>query len=181
MDHKITLHDKTFKPYISHERILTAVDSVAGEINSNYKGSEDIPIILCVLNGAIPFTSELIQRLDFNCQLVSIKMSSYSGTHSTGTVINVTGLTAEVKGRRVIICEDIVETGNTIIALKEMLIAKGAASVEICTMLFKPDCYHKDVKIDYVGLEIDNDFIVGFGLDYNEIGRNSKDIYVIDE
>ncbi len=180
MPEKIVLQDKTFKPFIRNERLVKAIDDVAAEINRDFNGCTDIPVVLCVLNGAIPFTGELLQRLDFNCQLVSIKLSSYQGTKSTGTVLNVMGLTADVSGRRIIICEDIVDTGNTIVALKEMLLAKGATDVKICTMLLKPDVYDKPEKIDYVGMEIPNAFIVGFGLDYNELGRNSKDIYVID-
>lgn len=181
MDKQIKLLDKTFKPFISNERIMQAIQGVADRINADFRGCEDVPVVLCVLNGAIPFTGELLTRLDFNCQLVSIKMSSYQGTKSTGTVLNVMGLTADVRGRRIIICEDIVDTGNTVVALKEMLSDKGAADVKICTMLMKPDVYDKDEKIDYVGMEIPNAFIVGFGLDYDELGRNYKDIYVIDE
>ena len=180
MPEKLVLQDKTFKPYIPNERILKAIDEVAAKVNADFNGCTDVPIVLCVLNGAIPFTGELLQRLTFNCQLVSIKMSSYQGTKSTGTVLNVMGLTADVRGRRIIICEDIVDTGNTIVALKELLLSKGAADVKICTMLMKPDVYSKPEKIDYVGMKIPNAFIVGFGLDYNELGRNSKDIYVID-
>ena len=181
-DEKIKLLDKTFKPYIRHQRIMDAIDGVAREINADFHGCQDIPVILCVLNGSIPFTGELLQRLDFPCQLISIKLSSYQGTQSTGTVLNVMGLTSSVRGRRVIICEDIVDTGNTIVALKEMLLDKeGAADVRICTMLLKPDVYQKPDKIDYVGMSIPNAFIVGFGLDYNELGRNIPDIYVIDE
>lgn len=181
MSEKITLQDKTFKPFIKNERIMRAIDDVAAKVNRDFCGCTDVPIVLCVLNGAIPFTGELLQRLDFNCQLVSIKLSSYQGTRSTGTVLNVTGLTADVTGRRIIICEDIVDTGNTIVALKKMLLSEGAADVKICTLLLKPEVYNKPEKIDYVGLEIPNAFIVGFGLDYNELGRNSKDIYVIDD
>ncbi|MBO6237373.1 MAG: hypoxanthine phosphoribosyltransferase [Bacteroidales bacterium] len=181
-EEKIKLFDKTFKPYIPHARIIEAIDGVAERVNADFRGCQDIPVVLCVLNGAIPFTGELLQRLDFNCQIVSIKMSSYQGTQSTGTVLNVMGLTSSVRGRRVIICEDIVDTGNTIVALKEMLLDKeGAADVRICTMLLKPDVYQKPDKIDYVGMSIPNAFIVGFGLDYNELGRNIPDIYVIDE
>ena len=180
MPEKLVLQDKTFKPYIPNERIVKAIDEVAAKVNADFNGCTDVPIVLCVLNGAIPFTGELLQRLTFNCQLVSIKMSSYQGTKSTGTVLNVMGLTADVRGRRIIICEDIVDTGNTIVALKELLLSKGAADVKICTMLMKPDVYSKPEKIDYVGMKIPNAFIVGFGLDYNELGRNSKDIYVID-
>ncbi|MCR5352541.1 MAG: hypoxanthine phosphoribosyltransferase [Bacteroidales bacterium] len=181
-DERITLHDKTFKPYIRHERILDAIDGVAREINADFHDCQDIPVILCVLNGSIPFTGELLQRLDFPLQVVSVKLSSYQGTQSTGTVLNVMGLTSNVRGRRVIICEDIVDTGNTIVALKEMLLDKeGAAEVRICTMLLKPEVYDKTEKLNYVGMEIPNAFIVGFGLDYNELGRNMRDIYVIDE
>ena len=181
-DAKIHLLDKTFKPYIPHDRIIEAIEDVAQRINADFRGCRDIPVLLCVLNGSIPFTGELLQRLDFNLQVVSIKMSSYQGTQSTGTVLNVMGLTSNVRGRRVIICEDIVDTGNTIVALKEMLLDKeGAADVKICTMLLKPDVYDKPDRLDYVGMEIPNAFIVGFGLDYNELGRNIKDIYVIDE
>ena len=180
-EENIRLIDKTFKPYIKHDRIIAAIDSLAERINADFRGCKDVPVILCVLNGSIPFTGELMQRLDFNCQLISIKLSSYQGTKSTGTVLNVMGLTASVAGRRVIICEDIVDTGNTIVALKEMLLDKeGAADVKICTLLLKPEVYDKPVKLDYVGIEIPNAFIVGFGLDYNELGRNTKDIYVID-
>lgn len=180
MKEKIQLHDKCFKPFISHERLITAIDEVAKKVNDDFRDCKDVPIVLCVLNGAIVFTGELLQRLDFNCELVSVKMSSYQGTKSTGTVLNIMGLTADVKGRRVIICEDIVDTGNTIVALKELLIDKGASDVKICTMLCKPDVYDKSEKLDYVGMNIPNAFIVGFGLDYDEIGRNCKDIYVID-
>lgn len=179
---EIRIFDKTFKPYIRHERILEAIDGVAQRLNADFGGCEDVPVILCVLNGSIPFTGELLQRIGFPCQLISIKLSSYQGTQSTGTVLNVTGLTSSVRGRRVIICEDIVDTGNTIVALKEMLLHKeGAADVRICTLLLKPEVYDKPVPLDYVGMEIPNAFIVGFGLDYNELGRNIKDIYVIDE
>ncbi len=180
MPDRLVLQDKTFRPFIPNERIIKAIDEVAAKVNADFNGCTDIPVVLCVLNGAIPFTGELLQRLNFTCQLVSIKMSSYQGTKSTGTVLNVMGLTADVRGRRIIICEDIVDTGNTIMALKEMLLSKGAVDVKICTMLMKPEVYDKPDRIDYVGMEIPNEFIVGFGLDYNELGRNSKDIYVID-
>ena len=181
-DEKIQILDKTFKPFIRHERIMEAIDGVAAKINADFQGCTDVPVILCVLYGSIPFTGELLQRLDFPCQLISIKLSSYQGTKSTGTVLNVMGLTSSVRGRRVIICEDIVDTGNTIVALKEMLLDReGATEVRICTMLLKPEVYNKSVALDYVGMEIPNAFIVGFGLDYNEQGRNIKDIYVIEE
>ncbi|MGN1214981.1 MAG: phosphoribosyltransferase, partial [Candidatus Cryptobacteroides sp.] len=135
---------------------------------------------LCVLNGSIMFTAELMKRLTFNCELVSIKLSSYEGTRSTGKTRQVMGMTGSVEGRRVIIVEDIVDTGTTITDLVGILKEKGAAQTKVCTMLLKPEIYSKDLKLDYVAMEIPNDFIVGFGLDYDEIGRNLKDIYVLD-
>ena len=178
---RIKIHDKNFKPLIPNSRIESIIDSVAEELNADFGESGDIPMLLCVLNGAIMFTAELMKRLTFPLELVSLKLSSYTGTQSTGKVLEVMGLTGDVEGRTVIVCEDIVDTGGTIMALKEMLLAKGAKDVRICTMLLKPDVYSKPLKIDYVGMRIPNDFIVGFGLDYDELGRNLKDIYVLDK
>ena len=178
---KITLKDKTFRTSIPYERIVEAIDGVAEKINNDFNGCEDIPIILCVLNGSIMFTAELMKRLTFNCQIASTKLTSYVGTNSTGNVKQAMGLTADIQGRRVIVIEDIVDSGNTIVELKKILEEKGAAESKICTLLLKPDAYKKDVKLDYVAMEIPNDFIVGFGLDYDELGRNYKDIYVLDE
>lgn len=178
---KIRLFNKTFKTFIPYNRLEKAIDDVADKINSDFRGCEDVPILLCVLNGSIMFTAELMKRLDFNCQLVSIKLSSYEGTESTGSVKQAMGLTADIKGRRVIIVEDIVDTGNTIVELKRILADAGAAESKVCTLLLKPESYNKDIPVEYVALEIPNDFIVGFGLDYDELGRNLKDIYVLDE
>lgn len=179
---KITLKDKTFKPYIPYATISEHIDGVAGRINADFRGCTDIPVIVCVLNGSIMFTAELMKRLDFNCELVSVKLSSYSGTESTGKVRQVMGMTGSVKGRRVIVVEDIVDTGNTIVELMRLMKEEyGASEVRICTMLLKPEVYTKDVKLDYVGMEIPNRFIVGFGLDYDELGRNFRDIYILDD
>lgn len=178
---KIRLFNKTFKTFIPYDRLEKAIDDVADKINSDFRGCEDVPVLLCVLNGSIMFTAELMKRLDFNCQLVSIKLSSYAGTESTGCVRQALGLTADIKGRRVIIVEDIVDTGNTIVELKRILEDAGAAESKVCTLLLKPESFNKDIPVEYVALEIPNDFIVGFGLDYDELGRNLKDIYVLDE
>ena len=179
---KITLKDRTFKPYIPYETLSGHIDEMAGRINADFRGCTDIPVIVCVLNGSIMFTAELMKRLDFNCELVSVKLSSYSGTESTGKVRQVMGMTGSVKGRRVIVVEDIVDTGNTIVELKRLMAEDyGPTEVRICTMLLKPEVYTKDVKLDYVGMEIPNRFIVGFGLDYDELGRNFRDIYVLDD
>ena len=178
---KITLYDKTFRTFIPYVKIMTAIDEVAVKINKDFEGCTDVPILLCVLNGSIMFMGELMKRLNFNCQTVSIKLTSYEGTNTTGRVKQALGLTADVTGRRVIIVEDIVDTGNTIVELKEILAEKGAAESRLCTLLYKPEAYKKDIVLDYVAMEIPNDFIVGFGLDYDELGRNLKDIYVLDK
>lgn len=177
---KVTLKDKTFRISIPYEQIEAAIDNVAEKINKDFEGCEDMPILLCVLNGSILFTAELMKRLRFNCQIVSTKLTSYVGTETTGEVKQAMGLTADITGRRVIVVEDIVDSGNTIVALKKILQDRGASESKICTLLLKPESYKKDVAIDYVAMEIPNDFIVGFGLDYDEYGRNFKDIYVLD-
>ncbi len=178
---KVRLFDKTFRTFIPYEKIMNAIDDVAERINGDFKGCTDIPVLLCVLNGSIMFTAELMKRLEFNCEVVSIKLTSYEGTSSTGRVRQAMGLTSDIKGRRVIIVEDIVDTGNTIVELKQILQDAGASESVVCTLLFKPDSYRKDFPLEYVAMQIPNDFIVGFGLDYNEIGRNLKDIYILDE
>ena len=178
---KITLKDKTFKTAIPYEKISAAIDEVAEKINKDFVGCNDIPVLLCVLNGSIMFMGELMKRLRFDCQIISTKLTSYVGTSSTGRVKQAMGLTADITGRRVIVVEDIVDSGNTIVELKSILAEKGASESRICTLLLKPEAYKKDVRIDYVAMEIPNDFIVGFGLDYDELGRNYKDIYVLDK
>lgn len=197
---KIKVHDKYFKPMISNEEILAGVDRVAEKINLDYKNEENPPILLCILNGALPFTAALMQRLDFDHELVSMKVSSYVGTHTTGSVQNLMGPTASVKDRRVIICEDIVDTGITIRALRKILVEEmGAIDVRVATLLVKPgklrdqlvkeglvgaEATEKDIDKfmpEYNAITIPNDFIVGFGLDYDELGRNYKDIYVLSE
>ena len=181
MDTKITLYDKTFRTFIPNDEIEKAIDKVADRLNADFRNSRETPVIICTLNGAIMFTAELIKRLEFNCELVSMKLSSYCGTQSTGKVRQVMGLTGDISGKTVIIVEDIVDTGNTIVDLMGIVKEKGAKDCKICTMLLKPEVYKKDVTLDYVAMEIPNKFIVGFGLDYNELGRNYKDIYILDE
>lgn len=178
---KIKLFDKTFRLFIRNAEIEAAIDKVAEQINKENEGCCDIPVILCVLNGSMMFTSALMKRFTFNCELVTIKLASYAGTSSTGEVKELMGFTADVRGRRVYVIEDIVDTGTTIVELEKKLKEHGAASIKICTLLFKPESYHKDLPIDYVGISIPKAFIVGYGLDYNEVGRNFEDIYVIDE
>lgn len=183
MEKKIRLFDKTFRPYIPYEEFSKDIDRVAAQLNEDFRDSEDIPVMLCTLNGAIMFAAEIMKRVEFTCELASMKVSSYAGTHSTGVVEVKQPLTCDVKGRRVIILEDIVDTGYTLQLLKQFLEEKGAVESRICTLFYKPESFKftDTIKVDYVAREIQNQFIVGFGLDYNEIGRNSKDIYILDE
>ena len=180
MEKRIKLHDKTFKSFISNERIEKAIDDLAVKINADYKYTDKIPVLLCVLNGSIVFTAGLMKRLDFDVDLMSIKLSSYQGTTSTGSVRTEMGLTGDVRGKEVIIVEDIVDTGRTIESLVKILQNRGAAKVKVCTLLLKPSMYNKDIVLDYVAMGIPDDFIVGYGLDYDGLGRNYKDIYVLD-
>jgi adenylate kinase len=177
---RILLKDKYFVPYIPYERLEKAIDEVAERINHDFKDFDGIPIVLCVLNGSILFTAELMKRLDFPCEFSSVRLSSYEGTLSMGITRKVLGLTSSIKGRTIIVVEDIVDTGKTITDLYALLRDAGAKDVKICTMLLKPEVYKKDLKLDYVAMEIENRFIVGFGLDYDQLGRNSKDIYILD-
>ena len=177
---KVVIKDKKFKKFIPYETIAAAIDEVAEKINADFRGCEDFPVLLCVLNGSIMFMGELMKRLDFNCQIVSTKLTSYEGTQTTGKIKQALGLTADLTGRRVIVVEDIVDSGNTIVELKRILKEAGASESRICTLLLKPEAYKKDIALEYVAMEIPNDFILGFGLDYDEYGRNLKDIYVLD-
>ena len=179
MKESITLHDKTFVPYLTNEELEAAIDRLAERINLEHQNEKEPVILLCVLNGAIMFTSELMKRLDFPIELMTIKVASYSGTRSGGHIQEVMGITGSVKGRKVIICEDIVDTGATMVYLDKRLRESGASDVKICSMLLKPEVYKQPLKLDYVAMEIPNRFIVGFGLDYDQLGRNYKDIYVL--
>ena len=182
MENKITLHDKTFKLYIPNDQIEKAIDGVAQRLNKDYASAtdQDPVVLLCTLNGAIIFAAELLKRVHFPLELKACKLSSYSGTQSTGVIRTEVPLPANLEGRRVLIVEDIVDTGNTIEALVRKLAECKVKDVRVCSLLLKPEVYKKDVKLDYVAMEIPNRFIVGFGLDYDELGRNIKDIYVLD-
>ncbi|MBR5736163.1 MAG: adenylate kinase [Bacteroidales bacterium] len=181
MNKRVKFHDKYFVPYIPHDALMKAIDNVAAQINADYKDSGKVPVVLCVLSGSIVFCGYLLTKLEFPCELAAIKVTSYEGTRSTGNIKDVLGLTTDVDGRDVIIIEDIVDTGTTIIKLREHLAFRGAKDIKICTMFTKPEVYHYDRKLDYVGMEVDNKFIVGFGLDYDQLGRNLPEIYILDD
>ena len=179
MNNKITLQDKTFKVMITAEEIDSAVERVAQQLNERYAGRT--PVFLGVLSGSFLFMSDLVRKTTFNSQLAFVKISSYQGTESTGEVKQQLGIDFNIEGRDIIIVEDIVETGHSMNYLLDYLKQRKPASIAICTLFFKPEKFLYEYKIDYTALSIGNEFIVGYGLDYNQLGRNLKDIYVVDK
>lgn len=176
----IKLHDRTFRIMIPAEKIDEAVSAVAERINADY-GDKQTPLFVGVLNGSFMFMSDLIKKIEFNNELSFVKLSSYEGTCTTGEVKSLIGLNMNIEGRHVIIVEDIVDTGESIEHMVEKLQAMKPASLAVCTLFFKPGSYRKQIPIDYRAMEIGNEFIVGYGLDYDQLGRSLKDIYVVTE
>lgn len=171
----VQLHDKTFSPFISENEIDDIVSGMAELINEDYVNKR--PVILGVLNGSFMFISDLMKKLTIDCELSFIKLSSYSGTQSQGIVDEVIGLSTILKERDVIVLEDIIDTGNTVSKLFEILKNEPTKSLTIGTLLLKPDVFKNKFPVDYVGKEIPNFFVVGYGLDYDELGRNLPEIY----
>jgi hypoxanthine phosphoribosyltransferase len=175
----ITVKDKSFKPYISTEELQSSVEKVAAQINNDYKGST--PLFLGVLNGSFMFFGDLLKSIDLECTVSFVKLASYEGTTTTGVVNELIGLNEDISGRDIILIEDIVDTGNTLVKLYEILEEKKPKSIKIATLLYKPEAYTKSHNIDYVGNEIPNAFVLGYGLDYDGLGRNLSSIYVLNE
>lgn len=173
----IQVKDRVFAPFIREEELQKEIKRVAQEINHDYEGKE--PLFLCILNGAFMFAADLLKNVSVPCNVSFVKVSSYSGTDSTGKVKELMGLQESVEGRHVIIVEDIVDTGYTMRDILDSLAEKKAASVEVCALLCKPDKLKVDLNLKYLALNIPNGFIVGYGLDYDGYGRNSRDIYQI--
>ena len=176
---RIKIHDKIFEPFISAEEIDKAVTVVAENITKKYRGKK--PVFIGVLNGCFYFAADLMKKINFSCEISFVKVASYVGTQTTGNVRQLMGLDQKVSGRDVIIIEDIVDTGNTIEAVTEIITNMGASSVAVATLLMKPDVYDKKVKIDYVAIDIDPEFVVGYGLDYDGYGRNLNQLYVLSQ
>jgi hypoxanthine phosphoribosyltransferase len=174
----VKIHDREFKLYLPYEKIRSVVDGLAERINHDYSGRN--PLFLCILNGSFMFAAELFKRIEFlDAEISFVKVASYAGTHTTGEVKQLIGLNESIEGRHVVVIEDIVDSGITIENIFNQINALSPESVKIVTLLLKPDALRKSVQLDYVGLEIPNDFIVGYGLDYNGCGRNLLDIYSV--
>ena len=176
---KVRLKDKSFQLFIDSKELNDSIESLSNKINQDYSDRE--PIFLCVLNGAFVFAAELIKRFNHECQVSFVKLSSYQGVQSSGTINSLIGLNEDIKGKDVIIVEDIVDTGQTIANIVENILNKNPRSIEVATLLYKPKSYQKQISIKYKAIEIGNDFIVGFGLDYNGLGRNLEEIYIIEK
>lgn len=173
------IKDKTFVPYLREEDLQRAIGKIAAAINRDYAGQK--PVIVAVLNGAFMFTADLIKKLEVDLEVSFVKVKSYEGTKSSGEVKQLLGLESSLKGKDVILLEDIVDTGHTVQHLLKMLDEKQAASVSIATLLFKPEALKVEVDLRYVGFRIPNIFVVGYGLDYDGYGRQHKEIYQLDE
>ena len=173
----ITLHDCDFSTYLYEEEIIARITMLAEQINQDYEGKN--PLFLAVLNGSFMFAADLMKRVTIPCEIAFIRLSSYRDMESTGSVKEILGLTENVEGRHVVVLEDIVDTGHTVHNLINQLQAKSPASVEVASLLLKPDCLQHKLDVKYVAKAIPNDFVVGYGLDYNGLGRNLRDIYKI--
>ncbi|GAA4113422.1 hypothetical protein GCM10022393_12420 [Aquimarina addita] len=171
----VTLHDLQFTPYIAEEKITKAIDVMCDQLNQDFV--DQVPLFLGVLNGAFMFASEVIKRFDHPCEVSFVKLASYTGTRTTNQVQELIGLQEDISGRTVVVLEDIVDTGTTITELIKLLQQKGCQDIRIATLFFKPEVYNKQIIIDYIGIEIPNQFIVGYGLDYNGLGRNLTEVY----
>lgn len=171
----IQLHDKKFEAFITHDEIQFAIENMVKKIEEEHQN--DIPVFLGVLNGSFMVCADLLKNYKHNCEISFVKLASYNGTQSTNAITQLIGLNQNLEGRSVVIIEDIVDTGNTIEELKKIIKQHNVKHCKIATLFFKPEAYKKDIKLDYIGIRIPNKFIVGYGLDYNGLGRNLKDVY----
>ena len=175
----VKVKDKTFKTFIPEKEILQRVKEVADKINKDMAGKN--PLFLAVLNGSFVFASDLMRYITIPCEISFVKLASYQGTVSTGKIKEVIGINEELEGRTVIIPENIVDRGLTMKRMLETLGTRGPESLHICTLLLKPGKLQVPLNIEYAAMEIPNDFIVGYGLDYDQQGRNLRDIYTLVE
>ena len=175
----IKVHDKQFKPYISAEQISEQVKRVAAEINRDYAHKK--PLFIAILNGAFMFASDLFKEITIEAEICFIKLASYKGVASTGQVVTAIGLDVDIVGREVIIIEDIIDTGKTLSHFLPQLKYHHPASLKIAALLHKPEALIYNIKINYLGFTVPNNFLIGYGLDYDGLGRNIKEIYQLQQ
>ncbi|MCB5971423.1 hypoxanthine phosphoribosyltransferase [Flavobacterium psychrophilum] len=174
---EIKLHDKYFVPFISAQEINFAIATMATQVEADF--AHEIPIFIGILNGSFMVVSDFMKHYKSPCEVSFIKMASYAGMQSTSEVKQLIGINQDLTGRTVVLIEDIVDTGNTVEELKNLFENQGVKNLKIATLFFKPEAYKKDIKLDYIGIRIPDKFIVGFGLDYDGLGRNLPEVYLL--
>ena len=175
MKYPIQLHDKFFTHYFGADKIQKAVLSLVQQIQDDLE--DEVPIFIGILNGSFMFVADLVREYSSNCEVTFVKLASYEGTNSTGQVNELVGLNQDLTGRTVVILEDIIDTGNTLVKIYDIFDKLPIKQLKLATLFFKPDVFKKALPIDYIGISIPDRFIVGYGLDYDGLGRNLKDIY----
>ena len=176
---EIRILDKTFREFIKEETIQLRIEELARQVNKDLAGKD--VVFLGILNGAFLFAADLFRRINIEARISFVKLASYEGTSSSGTIKELIGWNEDIKNKTVVVIEDIVDTGNTLERIVDELLIRKASEIRIATMLYKPKAYKKKIPLDYVGIEIPNNFVVGYGLDYNGYGRNLPSIYTLME
>jgi hypoxanthine phosphoribosyltransferase len=174
---EIRILDKTFREFITAESIQSRIEELAGQINKDLAGKD--VLFLGILNGAFLFAADLFRHIDLEARISFVKLASYEGTSSSGTIKELIGWNEDLKNKTVVVIEDIVDTGNTLERIVGELVIRKVSTIKIATLLHKPEAYTKKIHLDYVGMEIPDNFVVGFGLDYNGYGRNLPSIYTL--
>ncbi len=174
---EIRVLDKNFREFISREEILEKTEELARRINHDFEG-KDI-VFVGILNGAFMFAADLYRRIEINSRITFIKLASYQGTNSSGTIRELIGWNEEIQNKHIIVIEDIVDSGTTLERIVDELVVRKVAGISIAALLLKPAAYEKNISLDYIGFEIPNDFVVGYGLDYDGYGRNLPSIYTL--
>jgi hypoxanthine phosphoribosyltransferase len=176
---EIRILDKHFREYLTESAIQQRIDELAETMNNDLAGKE--VVFLGILNGAFLFAADLFRRIDFPARISFVKLASYQGTSSSGSIKELIGWNEDIKNKTIVVLEDIIDTGNTLERIIDELVIRKAAEVRIAALLYKPDAYTKNIPLDYIGFEIPDNFVVGYGLDYDGFGRNLPAVYTLVE
>ena len=174
---EIRILDKKFRELITEKAIQDRIEELAGQMNYDLEGKD--VVFLGILNGAFLFAADLFRRIDIQARISFVKLASYEGTSSSGSIKELIGWNEDIKNKTIVVIEDIVDTGNTLERIVDELVIRKVSEVKIVALLYKPAAYTKDIPLDYVGFEIPNDFVVGYGLDYDGYGRNLPSVYTL--